>query len=186
MNEMISAMTWLPNMQQLKLWTLCWCSFSGCSREHFDFVFARKGWQYLINRCMQRIGKYKSQDGKPKMVDARLTHIHRMGPWPCSCHFSQSKLPIHWLCPSAIKALFNYRPYITSNCSRSIDAHTPNRAMTVLLFLLPIQAAHTSIMPNSDQSTVQLPNLHNLKVLTLRWGSFSEWGDDRIAVSFTN
>jgi len=58
--------------------------------------------------------------------------------------------------------------------------------MTVLLSLRPIKAANTSIMPNSDQSTVQLPYLHNHKLLTLRWRSFSEWGDDRVAVSFAN
>jgi len=49
-----------------------------------------------------------------------------------------------------------------------------------------MQAANTSIMPNSNQSTVQLPYLQNHELLTLRWHSFSEWGNDRVAVSFAN
>jgi len=48
----IQAMPWLPNMQDQTLLTLCWRSFSECSREWVAFVFARKGCQYRINGCL--------------------------------------------------------------------------------------------------------------------------------------
>jgi len=56
MNAKLSVRSWLANMQQLKLLTLCWRSFSGCGREHVAVVFAGKGCQYLINGCQQPIG----------------------------------------------------------------------------------------------------------------------------------
>jgi len=46
----------LPNMQRQKLLTLCWCSFSGCGREHVAVVFPTNGCQYLMNGCLQPIG----------------------------------------------------------------------------------------------------------------------------------
>jgi len=44
--------------------------------------------------------------------------------------------------------------------------------MTVLVSLIPIKAANTSVMPNGDQSTVYLWYLHDHKLLTLCWRSF--------------
>jgi len=56
MNAKISAMLWFPNMQQVKLLTLCRRPFSGCGREHVAVVFASQGCQYLINGCLQPFG----------------------------------------------------------------------------------------------------------------------------------
>jgi len=57
---------------------------------------------------------------------------------------------------------------------RSVDAHAKNGALTVLLSLLPIEAANTSVMHNIDQVTGELLYLQHHKSLTLRWCSF-QW-----------
>jgi hypothetical protein len=154
MNAKISTMAWLPYMQQIKLLTLRWRSFSGCGREHFAVVFASKGCQYLINGCMQPIGTYITQDVKVKIGHTLLTLIVRMGRWLWCCLFCQYKLPIYRLYLTVTKALSNYRTYITTNRWRYVDAHYQNAAMTVLLSLEPIKAANTLVMSNGDQSTV--------------------------------
>jgi hypothetical protein len=73
---------------------------------------------------------------------------------------------------SAINLNINDRRCESYNSWRSVDAHSQNGAMTVLLSLLPIKAANTWLMPNSDQSTVELPYLHNHESWMLRWCSF--------------
>jgi len=62
----------------------------------------------------------------------------------------------------------NYRTYKTQHGGRSVDAHAKNGAVTVLLSLLPIEAANTSIMYNNDKVTGELPDLQDYKSLTLR------------------
>jgi hypothetical protein len=49
-----------------------------------------------------------------------------------------------------------------------MDAHGKNRAVTVLLSLLPIKAANTTIMHINGQVTGELPYLHDHKSLMLR------------------
>ena len=53
------------------------------------------------------------------------------------------------------------------NRSRSVDAHAKTGAVTLLLSLLPIEAANTSVMHNNDQVTGDLPYLQDHKSLTL-------------------
>ena len=69
MRTKIRVMPWLPNMQDLKLFTPRWCLFSGFRREHVAVVFGSTGSQYLINGCLQPIGTKITQDWKPKIVD---------------------------------------------------------------------------------------------------------------------
>jgi hypothetical protein len=52
------------------------------------------------------------------------------------------------------QALLNYGTNITTNHWCSIDAHSPNGAMTVLLSVSPITDANPLVMPNSNQSIV--------------------------------
>jgi hypothetical protein len=157
MHATIRAMPWLQIMQVLKLLMLCWRSFSGWRREHGAAVFAIWGCQYLINGCLQPIGTYDTQHAKLKLVDAPLPLMLGMGKWPCCYLFCQYKLPIRPLCITTTKSLVNYCTYKTTNWWRSSDAHVKNGVVTMLLSLLPIQAANTSVMQNNDQVTGELP-----------------------------
>jgi len=47
-------------------------------------------------------------------------------------------------------------------------------------------AVINSVMNTKISAMNWLPNMQQLKLLTLRYRSFSEWGDDRGAVSFAN
>ena len=47
-------------------------------------------------------------------------------------------------------------------------------------------AVNNSVMNAKISAMTWLPNMQQLKLLTLRWRSFSEWGDDHGAVSFAN
>ena len=153
MNAKIRAMTWWPNMQQLKLLTLRWPSFSGCGREHVGGVYLTKDNQYRINGCLRRFGTYLIQDAKLKIVDSTLPLILRMGRWLSCCHFCQWQLPVHQLCITATKSLCNYHTYKTTNCWRSVDAQYQNGVLTMLPSLLPIEPGDTSVIHNSDQIT---------------------------------
>jgi len=82
--------------------------------------------------------------------------------------------------------LVNDPTYKTNNRWRSVNAHAKNGAVTVLLSLLPMKAANTSIMHKNDQVTGQLPFLKDHKSMTLHWRSCQEWGSDRVAISFAN
>jgi len=171
MCAMICAMPRLRNMQDLQLLMFHWRWFSGCSREHGAVVIAVKGCQYLINGCLQPIGTWITQDVKLKFVDAPLTLILRRGRSPCHCLCCLSRQLICRLCITATRSLVNDSTYKTTNCWRSIVAHSQNGVVTVLLSFLPIKAANTSVMHNSDQMTVQLPFLQDHKSLMLRWRS---------------
>jgi len=76
------------------------------------------------------------------------------------------------LCITVTKSLVNYHTYKTTNLWRSVSAHAKNGAVTVLLSLLPIKAASTSVMHNNDQVTGELPYLQDHKSLMLCWRSF--------------
>jgi len=54
----------------------------------------------------------------------------------------------------------------------SVDANFQNWALTVSHSPLPTQAANTLGMHNGNQIPVQLPDLHDLKLLSLCWYSF--------------
>jgi len=70
------------------------------------------------------------------------------------------------------KSLYNYHLYKTTDRWCSVDPHLQNGAVPVLLSLLPIKTANTSVRNNSDQITVWLPYLHIHKSLTLSWHWF--------------
>ena len=180
----IGAMPWLWIMQNLQLLTLRWCSFSVSSREHVAVVFDPRGCQYLLNGCLQPIGTYMTQDTWLPIVDTPSTIIFRVGRWACCCLLCQYMLPIRHLCITVTTSLFNDHTYKNTNCWLSVDAHSQNAMVTVLLSLLPPKATNTSVMENSIQINIQWPYLQDHKVLTLQWCSFSEWGGDRVAVSF--
>jgi len=127
------------------------------------------------------------QDATPKIVDALLMLIFRLGMEPCRCLFCSSKLPICWLWIPVSKWHPNgLTTYQTKNRWRSIDAHFQNVAVTVSISLLPIKAANTLVMDNSEQLSLQLTYLWHKISLTLRWRSVSECGCYHAVVSFDN
>jgi len=98
--------------------------------------------------------------------------ILTMGQWPCCCQFCLWNLPIHQFFLIATVSLFNYHTYRTQNCWRSIDTHSQNWAVMVLLSLLPMKASNTLVMPISNQITIHLPYLQDQKLLMLQWRAF--------------
>jgi len=154
MNAKICAMPWLPDMPQVILLKHRWHSFWACDREHVTVVYPSKGCQYLINGCLQPIRTWMIQNGKLKMVHAPLTLILRMERWTCCCLCCLYQQPIHRLCIKATKSLCKDRNDKTTNRWRSVDSHSVNGAVTVLLSLLPTKAANTSVTHKSDEMTV--------------------------------
>jgi len=146
-----------------------WHSFPACGKEHVAVVFMTTGCQHLKNGCLQLIGTEITQDEKRKLLDTPLTLILRMWWWQHCGLFCRLKLPICQLCITATRSRFNYHTYKTTNRWHSVNAQSQNVAVTVLLSLLPNRAANTSVILNSDQITVQLPNLPDYKWLTLCW-----------------
>ena len=124
------------------------------------------------------------QDAIPKIVDALLTLISRLGIGPCHCLFCPSRLPVCWLWIPASKWHSNGLTYKIKNCWCCVDAHFQNVAVTVSISLLPIMAAHTLVIDNSEQISSQLTYLPQIISLTLHWRSVSECGCYRAAVSF--
>jgi len=53
------------------------------------------------------------------------------------------------------------------NLWRAVNAHSQNGVVAGLLSLLPTTAAYTLVLHNSDQITVQLPYIQELKSLML-------------------
>jgi len=123
-------------------------------------------------------------DATPKIVDALLTLIFRLGMGPCRFLFCPSRLPICWLSIPASKWHPNGLTYKTKNRWRSIDAHFQNVPVTVSISLLPVKAALTLLMDNSEQIGFQLTYLPQQISLTPHWRSVSECGCYRAAVSF--
>jgi len=58
--------------------------------------------------------------------------------------------------------------------------------MTVLVSLLPIKVANTSVLHNNAHVIGEIPYFQDLKSLTLRLRSGFEWGGDHVAISFAN
>ena len=116
------------------------------------------------------------QDATAKIVDALLTLIFRLRMGPCRFLFCPSRLPICWLWIPASKWHPNGLTYKIKNCWRSVDAHFQNVAVTVSISLLPIKAAHTLVMDNSQQIGFQLTYLPQKISLRLCWRSVSECG----------
>jgi len=109
---------------------------------------------------------------KLKIIDALLTLILMMRQGACHCWYSQWRLPISDKCMSATNRNINYPRCEAKNRWCTVDAHSQNGAVTLLLSFLPIKAANTSLMHNSNQITVYLLYLQNHKSLKHCWRSF--------------
>ena len=69
----------LPKVQEQKLLTLCWRSFSEWGRECVTFSFAYKCSLYLIYKHLHPIATQITQDARPKIIDSPLTLVLRIG-----------------------------------------------------------------------------------------------------------
>jgi len=72
----------------------------------------------------------------------------------------------------------------TLNRWRSFDAHFEDGAGSVLLLVLPIKEANTSVMTICKQCPLWLPWMQNLISLTICWHSFPGWGREHLATQF--
>jgi len=63
----------LPDLQDQKSLTRCWCSISEWCRERETRSFAYKASQYRIYEWSQPIAMQITNDARPKIVDAMLT-----------------------------------------------------------------------------------------------------------------
>ena len=121
---------------------------------------------------------------RPKIVDAPLKPIFIMGQGTWLYLFSQYWQPILWVCIVTTKSLLNYLTYKSKNCGRSVDAHILNGAGSVLLLLLPMKEANTSVMTICNECRLWLPRMQDLKSLMLCWRSFPGWGREHLCTYF--
>jgi hypothetical protein len=69
----------LPYIQDNKLLTVSCRSFSRWGREQNTSDFDMEGSQYVVYEWLQPITTYVTQDAHPKIIDALLIVIFRMG-----------------------------------------------------------------------------------------------------------
>jgi len=136
----------LPKLHDQSSFTLHWRTFSGWGMERVTVVFAFKGGQYLIYGCLQPVTTYITLDAKPKIIDAALMLIFRIGQGACRCCFGLERQPRHHLWTSTTSRNLDYPRCKAKDCWCSMDAHFQNWAGSMSLLFLPVQAARTSFM----------------------------------------
>jgi len=86
---------WLPDLQDQKSLTLCWCSFLGDSSYVVAGVFVLLGGQYIQYALKQPRLWSITWLTSPRIVDAPLTLIFRLGQGACFSCFWLPRQPIH-------------------------------------------------------------------------------------------
>jgi len=74
--DQVPLMLW--KMQDQKLWTLPWCSFSRWGRERFAFSYNFKGCLYFVYDSVQPVAPQITQNTLLTIVDASLMSIFRI------------------------------------------------------------------------------------------------------------
>jgi len=74
--------------------------------------------------------------------------------------------------------------YMTRNCWGTVDGHIQDGAWSVPLLFLTLKAANILFMDVCNQSPLRWTKMQSQKSLMLSWRSFSEWGNDHVAVFF--
>jgi len=162
----------LPDFQDQKSLTLSWCLFWRWGRERVAFCVAYRECQHIdyVYSLPSRV--FITRHMGPKIVDAPLTLIFKMGQGACFLLFCLQRTPILWLCVFTTRSRFYYPTYRTKNRWRSVDAHFQDGARSVLRSFFPIRDAKTSIVYIHYQNAFLLPDLQHQKSLTLCWCSF--------------
>jgi len=114
---------WLADLEDWKLLTLHWRSFAWWGNKPLTHCFAWKGRQYIVYGLLPQINTYITQDEMPKIFDAMLMLIFRIGLWLCCLLFCLWRQRIQRLCYTVIKSLYNFLAHETKNHSHCIDAH---------------------------------------------------------------
>ena len=148
----------LPDLQDRKSLTLCSRSCSRWGRELLAFFFAYRGGQCCS--YVQPLQNYFSitRLTRPKIVDAQLTLIFKMGQGACCfflCLWRVETLP---LCIFPTKSRCYYPTYRTKNGWRSVDAHFQDGAGSVLLSVLHIKVVNAVVMYKHYKITCQFPD----------------------------
>jgi len=99
----------------------------------------------------------------------------------CWSHRTQSR---HCISTMTDASHFDYPWWKTTNHQHCVDGHLHDRARSVSLPGLPLMAANTLIICSNVQITLGSPALQSQILLTLGGLSFSEWGSERVALSF--
>jgi len=162
----------LPDLQDQKLLTLRWCSYSEWGREPVALSSAWKASQYHIYEWRQPITTQITNDARPKLVDAPLMLIFRMGQGVYGSLICLRSQPIPYLWMAATDRHSDFQWCKTQNHWHSVDAHIPNGAGSMWLFLLPKKPANTTFMNGRKQSPRRLPMMQEQKSLTLHWRWF--------------
>jgi hypothetical protein len=105
--------------------TLCWHSFSEWGSNHTPSSFANSGRQYHYYTLVLPNDILITWLTRPKIIDARLRFIFRMGHWLCWFLFCKYRLPILQLYVTTTKWHFNY---LTSAKNSSVWAEWPRRS----------------------------------------------------------
>ena len=143
----------LPYLQDQKSLTLRWCSYSEWRREHVALSFSLKASQYHIYEWPQLIAMQITNDARPKIVDAPLTLIFRMGQGVCGSFFCLKSQPIPHLWMAANNRHADYQWCKSKNRWRSIDAdsamgistisyHVIRPNISLLVFWHPLYSLH--------------------------------------------
>jgi len=85
----------LPKMQDLELLMLIWHSFPRWGREPVASAFAYTGGQCISYDKLQPLPALITQDARPKLVDAALTLMSRMGQGAFLQLFWSQRRPVH-------------------------------------------------------------------------------------------
>jgi len=100
----------LPYLKDQKSLMLRWHSFPWWGKEDVTHCFAWSGHQNIVSELVPQISTLITHDAKPKVVDARLTLIFRIGQWPCRFPFCLYRQSSHSLCLTTTTSLSNCLP----------------------------------------------------------------------------
>jgi len=89
----------LPDLQDIKSLTLCWCSFSGDSWDVFPRVFVHSGGQYVHYTLQLPSLWLITWLTRPQIIDALLMLIFRIRQGVCHILFCQYRwcIPDFWV-----------------------------------------------------------------------------------------
>jgi len=148
-------------MQSQKSLTLLWCSISEWSNNHVAFSFTNKHF-HINHHVLSQPDCFSITWIKIlKIVDTLLTLIFMMGQGRYNALFCSKRLQIHCIeILATIQHIDNPRCK-AKNHAHWVDAHFQNGALTVLLAVLHLKVANTSLMLNSNQFTLQIPCLQD-------------------------
>jgi len=161
----------IPYLQHQSSLTLSWPLVAEWGIDCVTFSFAYNGCHYVAYAWGRPHQVSITLLSWQKIVDNPLTLIVSIRQWLCRFLFCLSRLPIRWLCITASISPSNFLTAMTRNHWHSIDGHFQHVAVTVSVSVLPIKTAHSLVIHNSEQITVQFPHLQNQKSLTLSWCS---------------